>query len=291
MRLYGVLTTLGAAGAICLIATHPAYAETSTGRSLLLAQQNKNKLIIARGTPLLATQNKKALLAKADEKQTSGVDDDKAKPSSAPKDKSNETKPIEQPTYAIVAAGDSLASIAEKYNTTWTRIFDANESLGNPNAIDIGQKLRIPSAEETLPDRSSAVVAAQQAAVSSNAATPSARTSTVTTRSYSSKPVNSSSYYVGNGMWCTDYIHSRRPDVAVYGNAGYGWISSAQAAGKLTGSAPRAGAVAVTNGHVAYVESVNSDGSYTVSEMGWNYRAGNYNKRTVRPGTFGQFIY
>lgn len=289
MRLYGVLTTIGAAGAICLIATHPAYAETSTGRSLLLAQQNKNKLTIARGTPLLATQNKKALLAKADEKQTSGVDDDKAKKlTSAPKDKSNETKPIEQSTYAIVAAGDSLASIAEKYNTTWMRIFDANESLSNPNTIDIGQKLRIPSAEEVLPDRSSAIVAAQQAAASS---TPSARTSTVTTRSYSSKPINSSSYYVGNGMWCTDYVHSRRPDVAVYGNAGYGWISSAQAAGKSTGSAPRAGAVAVTNGHVAYVESVNNDGSYTVSEMGWNYRAGNYNKRTVRPGTFGQFIY
>lgn len=289
MRLYGVLTTLGAAGAICLIATHPAYAETSTGRSLLLAQQNKNKLTIARRTPLLATQNKKALLAKADEKQTGRVDDDKAKKSaSAPKDKSDETKPTEQPIYVVVAAGDSLASIAEKYNTTWTRIFDANESLSNPNTIDIGQKLRIPSAEEVLPDRSSAIVAAQQAAASS---TLSARTSTVTTRSYSSKPINSSSYYVGNGMWCTDYVHSRRPDVAVYGNAGYGWISSAQAAGKSTGSAPRAGAVAVTNGHVAYVESVNSDGSYTVSEMGWNYRAGNYNKRTVRPGTFGQFIY
>ena len=289
MRLYGVLTTLGAAGAICLIATHPAYAETSTGRSLLLAQQNKNKLTIARRTPLLATQNKKALLAKADEKQTSEVDDDKTKkPVSTPKGKSNETKSIEQSTYAIVAAGDSLASIAEKYNTTWTRIFDANESLSNPNTIDIGQKLRIPSAEEVLPDRLSAIVAEQQAAASS---TLSARTSTVTTRSYSSKPINSSSYYVGNGMWCTDYVHSRRPDVAVYGNAGYGWISSAQAAGKSTGSAPRAGAVAVTNGHVAYVESVNSDGSYTVSEMGWNYRAGNYNKRTVRPGTFGQFIY
>ena len=64
MRLYGVLTTLGAAGAICLIATHPAYAETSTGRSLLLAQQNKNKLTIAKKTPLLAAHDKKALLAK-----------------------------------------------------------------------------------------------------------------------------------------------------------------------------------------------------------------------------------
>jgi surface antigen len=77
----------------------------------------------------------------------------------------------------------------------------------------------------------------------------------------------------------------------VYGNAGYNWLSSAQAAGKSTGSTPQAGAVAVTNGHVAYVESVNTDGSYVVSEMGWNYQAGNYNKRTVQPGAFGGFIY
>ena len=49
----------------------------------------------------------------------------------------------------------------------------------------------------------------------------------------------------------------------------------------------------VSNGHVAYVESVNADGSYTVSEMGWNYKAGNYNKRTVSAGSgeFGKFIY
>ena len=68
-------------------------------------------------------------------------------------------------------------------------------------------------------------------------------------------------------------------------------IGSAQAAGKSAGSTPQAGAVAVTNGHVAYVESVNTDGSYVVSEMGWNYQAGNYNKRTVQPGAFGGFIY
>ena len=148
-----------------------------------------------------------------------------------------------------------------------------------------------PLADEQLADRTSAALAAQQTAHAQAAPTPAARRSTYTTRQYTSKPVSSSSYYVGNGMWCTDYVHSRRPDIAVYGNAGYNWISSAQAAGKSTGGTPRAGAVAVTNGHVAYVESVNGDGSYTVSEMGWNYRAGNYNKRTVRPGTFGQFIY
>ena len=77
----------------------------------------------------------------------------------------------------------------------------------------------------------------------------------------------------------------------IYGNAGYNWVSAAQAQGKATGSTPQAGAVAVMNGHVAYVESVNPDGSYVVSEMGWNYQAGNYNKRTVSPGTFGAFIY
>jgi surface antigen len=79
--------------------------------------------------------------------------------------------------------------------------------------------------------------------------------------------------------------------VPVYGNAGYSWISAAQRDGKATGTTPQAGAVAVQNGHVAYVNSVNADGSYNVSEMGWNYRAGNYNERTVQPGAFGAFIY
>lgn len=282
MRLYGVLTTLGIAVVALIMNTQTAHAETSTGRSLLLAQ-HKSKLTTQKSAPLLAMRGEKALLAKAVE--APDADAKKTKPEQ--KAAVAEPKPADQPVYATVAAGDSLAAIAERYGTTWDRIFDANESLNNPNIINAGQKLRIPRAEENLPNRSTQVIATQQAA--SVVAARSANTTT--TRSYTSKPINSSSYYVGNGMWCTDYVHSRRPDIAVYGNAGYNWISSAQAAGKSTGGTPRAGAVAVTNGHVAYVESVNGDGSYTVSEMGWNYRAGNYNKRTVRPGTFGQFIY
>lgn len=196
-----------------------------------------------------------------------------------------ETKKAE-PKKVVVKSGDSLSSIAEANNTTWVRIFNKNDSLSNPDLIDEGMELVIPTTDEELTDRYSEYAASLAAApVVAQTAT------TYTTRSYSSAPVNSSSYYVGNGMWCTDYVHSRRPDVAIYGNAGYNWISSAQAAGKAIGSTPQAGAVAVTNGHVAYVESVNADGSYVVSEMGWNYIAGNYNKRTVSPGTFGQFIY
>lgn len=195
------------------------------------------------------------------------------------KDTQKEEKPA--PVIVTVQPGDTLTAIAEAHGTTYARLYDANENISNPDQIDVGDEVRIPQADETLPDRM-ATLAAQ---------TPAYQTSSTTTRTYTSKPVNSSSYYVGNGMWCTDYVHSKRPDVAVYGNAGYNWISAAQAAGKATGTAPQAGAVAVMNGHVAYVESVNSDGSYVVSEMGWNYKAGNYNQRTVAPGTFGGFIY
>lgn len=189
-----------------------------------------------------------------------------------------------------VKEGDTLSSIADANSTTYVRIFNANDALTSPDVINAGDQVRIPTADEQLPDRYSEYEAS--VAVASPVAQVVAQTATTyTTRSYSSAPTSSSSYYVGNGMWCTDYVHSRRPDVPIYGNAGYNWISSAQAQGKATGTTPQAGAVAVTNGHVAYVKSVNADGSYVVEESGWNYQAGNYNQRTVRPGEFGQFIY
>lgn len=193
-------------------------------------------------------------------------------------------------TTVEIKQGDTLEKIATDHKTTYVRIFNANEQLTSPDLINAGDKVRIPSDDEQLPDRYAQVAAAQAAAA---AATPvvAQTATTYTTRNYSSAPVNSNSYYVGNGMWCTDWVHSKRADVPIYGNAGYNWVSAAQAQGKATGTTAQAGAVAVTNGHVAYVESVNSDGSYVVSEMGWNYKAGNYNQRTVQPGTFGAFIY
>ena len=197
----------------------------------------------------------------------------------------NDTKSKETTVKVVtVKSGDTLEEIAKKYDTTYVRLFDANPSITHPDVIDVGDKVTIPAKDEKLKDRFSKLSQATAPVASSTA-------TTYTTQEYTTAPVNSSSYYVGNGMWCTDYVHSKRPDVAIYGNAGYNWISSAQAAGKSTGSTPKAGAVAVMDGHVAYVEKVNSDGSYVVSEMGWNYQAGNYNQRTVQPGAFGGFIY
>lgn len=205
------------------------------------------------------------------------------KPANKPEEAKKEAKKPE-PKVVEVQPGDTLTSIAEANGVDWPRLFNANEQIANPDSINPGDKITIPLTDAELPDRVSAIVAAQQQVVAQTA-------TTYTTRSYSSAPVNGNSYYVGNGMWCTDYVQSKRGDVGGYGNAGYNWISKAQAQGKSTGTTPQAGAVAVTNGHVAYVESVNADGSYVVSEMGWNYQAGNYNKRTVSPGTFGGFIY
>jgi surface antigen len=199
-------------------------------------------------------------------------------------------KKTEAETQEVVTVkeGDTLESIANEHETTYVQLFNANPSIEHPDYIDVNDKITIPAKGEELPDRFSQLAPATTPVTS---AIPAASVATYTTQQYSSAPVNSTSYYVGNGMWCTDYVHSKRPDVSIYGNAGYNWVSAAQAEGKSTGSTPQAGAVAVTDGHVAYVEKVNSDGSYVVSEMGWNYQAGNYNQRTVQPGSFGGFIY
>lgn len=45
----------------------------------------------------------------------------------------------------VVKSGDTLSSIAKKYNTTWQKIYEKNKSVigSNPNLIRVGQKLEI----------------------------------------------------------------------------------------------------------------------------------------------------
>ncbi len=52
-----------------------------------------------------------------------------------------------------VQAGDYLAKIAAENNTTYTRIFDDNSQIQDPNLIYPGEVLKIPSANEQLPNR------------------------------------------------------------------------------------------------------------------------------------------
>jgi surface antigen len=96
--------------------------------------------------------------------------------------------------------------------------------------------------------------------------------------------------------WCTYYVATWR-NVTWRGDAGW-WYENAKAQGYPVGSQPKVGSIMVTwesyLGHVAYVEAVNPDGSWTVSEM--NYVAfGVIDWRTIKPGQLGTrlvgFIY
>ncbi len=58
-----------------------------------------------------------------------------------------------QPVMVTVQPGDYLAKIAEENETTYVRIFDANEQIQNPDVINPGQELRIPAADEQLASR------------------------------------------------------------------------------------------------------------------------------------------
>jgi len=85
--------------------------------------------------------------------------------------------------------------------------------------------------------------------------------------------------------YCTWYVANRRY-VPWYGNA-IDWWPNARPYGYAEGQQPRVGAIMVTResgyGHVAYVEAVNGDGSWTVSEMnytGWDQ----VDRRTIYPG-------
>lgn len=105
--------------------------------------------------------------------------------------------------------------------------------------------------------------------------------------------------YTANGFplgWCTYYVATKR-NVTWRGDAGF-WYQNAAAAGYPVGPTPKVGAIMVTweswAGHVAYVESVNADGSWMVTEMNW-VAFDVINQRTIKPGQLGQrlvgFIY
>lgn len=76
----------------------------------------------------------------------------------------------------------------------------------------------------------------------------------------------SNTYDLGH---CTFYAKNRRPDLSnSLGNANT-WVVRAAAQGYATGYTPKAGSVGQKGMHVVYVESVNADGTFNLSEMNY----------------------
>jgi hypothetical protein len=53
----------------------------------------------------------------------------------------------------VVNQGDTLDGIATAHQTTYVRMYDANSNIKDPDLIYPGDNLRVPSADEQLPDR------------------------------------------------------------------------------------------------------------------------------------------
>lgn len=95
---------------------------------------------------------------------------------------------------------------------------------------------------------------------------------------------------------CTYYAYERAGDKigSTWGNAN-NWANAAAASGYTVNNSPSAGAILQTSqgayGHVAYVESVGSDGSVTVSEMNYGHGVGVVTSRTISASQASSYNY
>lgn len=98
---------------------------------------------------------------------------------------------------------------------------------------------------------------------------------------------------VSYAAWKVASTYGNMPYWGGIGNANE-WANNARAAGIPTSIVPKAGAVGVqysgTYGHVAWVESVNSDGTLTISQFnaGWT---GTYSRWIVDRSFFNEYVY
>jgi surface antigen len=168
-----------------------------------------------------------------------------------------------------VQSGDDVLALAQKYQSNASIIESFNGLEGK--APEAGKQLVIPDGVKPAP-------------------------APVRIASYSSSSTNgyfSNLRFGGNGntyYWgqCTWYVASKRYVPNNWGNA-ISWYYNAQASGYATGSAPAVGAIGWERmNHVVYVESVNGDGTVTISEMNYGGRPGVLHYRTE---PIGRFLY
>ncbi len=199
-----------------------------------------------------------------------------------------------------VAGGQTLTSIASDNGTTVDALMSQN-GISDANQISVGQTLKVTvdKSQDKLSNHVDQLKAAAEAFMTPPAPvvavvtpTPTVTTAATTQRaatvSYASPASTAGNTYVWGT--CTWYVKNMKPGIPNrLGNGGYGWLTTAAAAGYATGSTPVAGAVGVESGHVVVIESVNGN-MVNVSEMNYGGGVGVVHYRTAPASEF-MYIY
>ena len=196
-----------------------------------------------------------------------------------------------------IQPGDTLSQLADKYQTTIDEIVQLN-AITDPNVINVGASLRIPGNGDTTTTQAAEydqLKAAATAFITPPAPVAPTYQAAATSRNTAPRP---SAGYAGGSTgntyaWgnCTWYVKERKPNIPnMLGNGGYGWLTTAAAAGYSTGSVPVAGAIGVESGHVVIIESVNGNGTVNISEMNYAGGVGVVHYRTTPASEF-MYIY
>ena len=175
----------------------------------------------------------------------------------------------------VSSAGDTFTNLAGRYHVDAASVVDFNRLRFAP--------------DDPLPAGLELVVPAGRGPDLAPAAQSSRPTAGFRGRGYTLLgpgpvvPVAAGNHFAfGN---CTYYVYNRR-QIPWQGDA-WAWYGNAQAMGFATGRSPRPGSIMVTwesgYGHVAYVESVNPDGSWVVAEMNW-VGFNTVDRRLIQPG-------
>lgn len=80
-----------------------------------------------------------------------------------------------EPNIVTVNEGDTLYAIASAHNTTYSRLFDANTNIADPDIIHPGDQVRIPDQTEQLTPREMPSDAPAASVVSTEASVPQNR--------------------------------------------------------------------------------------------------------------------
>jgi surface antigen len=168
-----------------------------------------------------------------------------------------------------VDVATNLAALASQYRVTAQDIIDYNY-IRDPSHLVVGSFVMVPDGQGPPITRRAA-------------SSPRTVTFSNETVVYYGAVYGSSNRFPWG--YCTWWVANKRP-IPWSGNA-YEWWWQARQFGFAEGQVPKVGAIMVQGisawspvGHVAYVESVNRDGSFTVSEMNYG-RWGVVDFRTI----------